>query len=172
MRRTLHLSRFVALLFIALLAACGGDESKPGAGPASPAPASSSAGPVGPYDPAAEMRPDLVVADPARAVAGEAVELTWPEETMRGVAWTLEEQDGDSWQVHYFLTSRAEGYDSAPSWWALGEGEGMGWGDIGLLGPGPDLVHIPDTAPAGQYRLCTANSSPNVCIPFEVLAND
>lgn len=172
MRRTYHLPQFVLLLPIALLAACAGPEPEPGARPASQAPTNSTARPAGPYDPAAKMRPDLVVADPTSAAAGEAVELTWPEETLRGVAWTLEEQDGNSWQVRYFLTSRWESDEGSPSWWPVGEDEGRGWADIGVSGPGPDLVQIPDTAPAGQYRLCTANSSPNVCTPFEVLAQD
>lgn len=172
MRHKYFLPQFALLLPVALLAACTGAEPEPDAGSARPAAANSPERPAGPYDQAAKMRPDLVVADPASATAGEAVELTWPEETLRGVAWTLEEQDGSSWQVRYFLTSRWESDGGAPSWWAVSEGEGTGWADIGVSGPGPDLLQIPDTAPAGQYRLCTANSSPNVCIPFEVLAQE
>ncbi|MDQ3345655.1 MAG: hypothetical protein M3473_05090, partial [Chloroflexota bacterium] len=52
---------------------------------------------VGPADPGAEMRPDLIVADPEVIPPGGIVALTFPEETTRGILFVLEERVGDSW---------------------------------------------------------------------------
>lgn len=40
--------------------------------------------------------------------------------------------------------------------------------DIGIGGPGPDLVIILAEALPGVYRICTANSSPNICTPLAI----
>jgi len=40
------------------------------------------------------------------------VELRFPQETLRGVGFVLEERVGDAWEVRYFLTS-SEGREPA-----------------------------------------------------------
>lgn len=39
---------------------------------------------------------------------------------------------------------------------------------MGVSGPGPDEVLIPDVATPGQYRLCTANAVNNFCAETEI----
>lgn len=58
----------------------------------------------GPYDPDAEVRPDLLEISPDEASPGDRVELLYPQGTSRGVGFVLEERVDDSWQVRYFLT--------------------------------------------------------------------
>ncbi len=41
--------------------------------------------------------------------------------------------------------------------------------DFGVSGPGPDHVALPEGAPPGDYRLCTANSLPEVCAAVTVI---
>lgn len=120
----------------------------------------------GPLDETAEVRPDLVVAEPAQVEPGGLVELTFPEETERGTPWALELRDGDTWRANYLLSSDANGGE--PSWVGLEEPDRWAWDDIGVSGPGPDRVRVPDTAPPGSYRLCTANALDNICADLEI----
>lgn len=122
--------------------------------------------------PPPEPEPVLVVAEPATVTAGSLVELRFPEETFRGAPWHMTEWSGSTWQRDptYLLIADAEGYDcsACPLWY--GPGETWGWEDIGLSGPGPDTVRIPDVAPAGHYRLCSANTGDEVyCVQVTVV---
>lgn len=121
--------------------------------------------PEGPHDPAAEMQPDLLQITPSPARVGDLIEVRFPEETLRGIGWVLESQEGDSWQQRYFLVSDELG---EPRWWGAEDSEGQGWEDLGVTGPGPDTLLIPDVAAPGNYRLCTANSQPNFCSELEI----
>lgn len=118
-----------------------------------------------PPAPPAEIREDLMVATPAVALPGDVVELTFPEETVRGVAFQLDRREGDEWTTKWWMTSDANG--GRPTTVAVGT-EGYGTDDVGIGGPGPDrvLVH-PDTAP-GDYRICTANAGEDFCVPLTV----
>lgn len=40
--------------------------------------------------------------------------------------------------------------------------------DYGLTGPGPDRISLPNLPP-GQYRLCTLNSKPRVCVELTIV---
>ena len=129
----------------------------------------------GPYDPDAEVRPDLMEIDPDEASPGEFVELHYPQETGRGVGFVLEERVDDSWQVRYFLTS-SEGRELPDPPPEPGEFEGwmppdnpdrLEWPDIGVSGP-VDFVLIPGPAAPGEYRICTANTDPNFCAELTV----
>ena len=42
--------------------------------------------------------------------------------------------------------------------------------DIGVGGPGPDRVPIPEVAQPGEYRICTGNAGVNFCTPIEIAA--
>lgn len=118
-----------------------------------------------PPAPPAELREDLMVANPPVARPGDVVELTFPEKTSRGIAFQLDRREDDGWTTEWWMTSDANG--GQPTTVAAGT-EGYSYDDIGFEGPGPDrvLVH-PDTAP-GDYRICTANAGEEFCTPLTV----
>jgi hypothetical protein len=114
------------------------------------------------------MRPDQIVVEPAEAVPGDVVGIGFPEEMTRGILFVLERQTADGWLPAFFLTSDGPG----PEWemrWSPPGGAGMAVEDIGVGGPGPDHVLIPELAEPGSYRICTANAAEDVCAPIEVL---
>lgn len=153
--RTLGLLASGVLLAVGL-AACGGEGADDGADPTS-----------GPFDAEAEMRPDLLELDPDEVGPGATITMHFPEETSRGVAYVLEEEVGDSWELRYLLTA-AEDAGAQPSWWPVEERDDAAWPDVGLMGPGPNWIQIPHTADPGSYRVCTANAGDEFCAPLEV----
>ena len=160
-----------ALVVGLALTACG--EPEPAGGPLPPSSTGSSIAPVPtseavpgtgePYDPAASVRPELMTVTPDVAAPGDHVELTFPEQTERGVAFVLERAAGESWSTTHFLTSSTDGYGSAPTAVSVDAAEGYAWEDIGIGGPGPDRLVIPTDAVPGPYRICTANALENFC---------
>ncbi len=170
------LSVVVALVGITL-AACG--DPAPSGGPVPPASPAGSLVPVTttepvpgtgePYDPAARLRPELVTISPERAAPGDRVELGYPQQTERGVAFVLERAIGETWSTTHLLTSSTDGYDSQPSSVSVDAAEGYAWEDIGIAGPGPDHLLIPDDATPGPYRICTANARENFCAEIDVI---
>lgn len=121
----------------------------------------------GPLDADAVVRPDLVVAQPPEVRAGAPLTLTFPLETERGIAWVLEERDGDTWHARYLLNS--DGNNAAPTWVGPDKRDEWAWEDVGVSGPGPDEVLVPDVAAPGRYRLCTANAVSNFCAEVEII---
>jgi hypothetical protein len=66
--------------------------------------------------------------------------------------------------VAYSLTSDWGSPGShSPDWWSVEDSEARGWVDLGVGGPGPGDVLLPDNAPAGEYLLCTASSVGEAC---------
>lgn len=124
---------------------------------------------AGPADPSAEIRPELMVAEPPRPAPGEVVELTFPLETMRGVAYVLERQEDGTWQYLYDMVS--DGNGGAPQT-VPALTEGFGHDDVGVGGHGPDRVRIPEDAERGQYRICTANAGDEFCTGIEIVPDD
>ncbi len=124
---------------------------------------------VGPADPGAEMRPDLIVADPEVIPPGGIVALTFPEETTRGILFVLEERVGDSWAHRYNLSSDGPGQPFKMSW-HLPDDENAAFPDIGVGGGGPDRRPIPEIAEPGHYRICTGNAGDEFCTPIEIVA--
>jgi hypothetical protein len=122
---------------------------------------------LGPADPDAEMRPDLMVADPEAISPGGVVAVTFPEETMRGIHFVLEEHVGESWALRYNLFSDGPGAGWQRSWQPATL-EAVVVPDIGVGGPGPDRVPIPEPVTSGDYRICTGNSSDNFCTPIRI----
>ena len=121
-----------------------------------------------PYDADAQMRPDLMVAAPNPAAPGGTVELTYPEQSPRGLAFVFERQMPDgSWNHVYFLVaSPADRPDIRPEWFTAEQG--AGWDDLGVGGTGPDRVVLPETAEPGPYRVCTANAGDEFCTPLRI----
>jgi hypothetical protein len=152
---------FLAGVLLGLLAACS-DPSLSEIGSVG------AAEPAGPADPAAEMRPDLIVVDPQKAEPGDIVALQFPQETTRGILFALEQRVGETWALRYFLTSDGPG----PGWrlnWQLAGEQGAAVEDIGVGGFGPDHVPIPEVVDPGDYRICTANAGDEFCAPFEII---
>lgn len=99
---------------------------------------------------------------------GEMLEIRWPNGDLRGFGYSFDRWDGTAWEPTFFLRSAPEGVRGGanPDWWAVGEGGS--WEDLGLAGPGPDVAVVPEVAPSGTYRLCTANSQTQSCALVEV----
>lgn len=114
------------------------------------------------------MRPDLMELESDTVTPGGTAEVRFPEETPRGVAWSLEAKVEGGWHIEFLMTgsSAAIGVDS--NWVSADDAEDFGWIDIGVMGEGPDIVPIPETVEPGEYRLCTANSAPNICTELTV----
>lgn len=101
---------------------------------------------------------------PATATPGQRVALRFGSEEVRGIAFSLSAWGEEVWTVAYYLTSDWGSPGShSPDWWSVQDSERRGWSDVGVSGPGPDHVIVPDNAPAGEYLLCTANSADEAC---------
>lgn len=98
---------------------------------------------------------------------GDEVKVRWPDENLRGVAYSLDQWTGNDWRPAFYVsatTSRSS--EIGPRWWPV-DGSGY-WNDIGLGGPGPDIAVVPDVATTGTYRLCTANARRLSCALLKV----
>lgn len=128
----------------------------------------------GPYDPEAEIRPDLMEVHPDTASPGEDVELHFPQELIRGVGFVLEERAGESWEVRYFLTVPDIGVGDDPpedlrgSWFPPDNPDRLEWPDVGVDGSIPGRALIPEPATPGEYRICTAMSDPSFCAELTI----
>lgn len=158
----------VIALAVGLLSACGATSTAPAE--SSTTPGGSPAPSVGPYDPDAQMRPELMQVKPSPAVAGQPIEVRFPEETERGVGWVLEEQGNNSWHAGWSLTAASGSYDSeyVPNWYPADDEAAFAWDALAIAGPGPDTLLIPDDAQPGIYRLCTANKIDNICVELAI----
>jgi hypothetical protein len=105
---------------------------------------------------------------PAAASPRQRIALRFPESSFRGLRFSLAAWNGQGWELRYYLLSVTPASESyglrgsggpAPGWWRVEDDGGRGWPAIGISGPGPDFVMIPNTASPGAYRLCTANAS-------------
>ncbi|WP_372735455.1 META domain-containing protein [Nocardioides sp.] len=112
----------------------------------------------------AERGPMNVVPPVARP--GEIVSLNFPTEQGRGIAFTLLGPQGGIPVHTYFLTSDGASENRQPSW----STKNRGTVDIGVGGPGPDRVIIPEVAIPGSYELCTANAAREMCV--DVIVTD
>jgi hypothetical protein len=121
-----------------------------------------------PADPDAQMRPDLIVAEPAQVAPGDVLSLSFPAETTRGVHFVLESQSRGTWFHAFDLVSDGPGPGWARDWQAAGD-EGFAVPDIGVGGPGPDRVVIPEVAEPGTWRICTGNAGQNICTTIEIV---
>lgn len=113
-----------------------------------------------------EMRPDLLALDPPRAEPGQLLAMRFPEGTMRGVAFQLDRRTGEGWEPVAWMTSDGNGGEpiTVPAFT-----EGYAVEDVGVGGPGPDHVRLPDDVPSGEYRVCTANAGDEFCAPLEIV---
>ena len=153
---------YVAMIALLLVTGCG-----PGAAmTAGGAGDGSSAGPdASTVTPAldAQWRGTMTVT-PSTAAPGQRVALRFRSKEVRGIAFSLSSWGEEGWTVAYYLTSDWGSPGShRPHWSSVEDSEGLAWPDVGIGGPGPDHVIVPDNAPAGTYLLCTANSAEEAC---------
>ena len=106
----------------------------------------------------------MIVA-PDRARGGEVVSVSFPDEPDRGILFALDAQIDGEWARMFLLVSDANGGE--PRWYRSDDSAAV-IEAVGVAGPGPDHVVIPEVASPGTYRLCTANAVTNYCTPFEV----
>ena len=122
--------------------------------------------PVGtPHDATAAFRPASMVADRDVVAPGDVVQLTFPDEMARGIHFVLEEETGLTWTYRYGLIS--SGADGAPGWFDPMDAD-TAVPDIGVVGPGPDRIIVPEEAQPGSWRICTGNAGENVCVRVEI----
>ena len=95
---------------------------------------------------------------PAAASPGQRIALRFPENYMRGIGFSLSAWNGQGWEVKYYLTSGQDSDSPTQGWSSAEDGEAPIWTLGGVMGPGPDYVMVPSTAPSGTYRLCTAQN--------------
>jgi hypothetical protein len=112
------------------------------------------------------MNPDAMVVEPSRAKPGEIVSLTYPDGLDRGILYAIDARSANEWRRASMLISDAAG--GRPMWFEADD-ESVAVEAIGIAGPGPDRVPIPETLEPGEYRICTANAGENVCTPIDVV---
>lgn len=139
----------VIALAVGLLSACGATSTAPAE--SSTTPGGSPAPSVGPYDPDAQMRPELMQVKPSPAVAGQPIEVRFPEETERGVGWVLEEQGNNSWHAGWSLTAASGSYDSeyVPNWYPADDEAAFALGRPRHCRSGPRYSPDPGRCPTG-----------------------
>ncbi len=120
-----------------------------------------------PAPPEPEMRPDLMVIQPAAAAPGEQLALRFPEETPRGIAFELHRRTDGRWVTTHWMNSDANGIEYAGT--APVGTDGFGSIDVGVGGPGPDRVALPGDIQSGEYRVCTANAGDEFCAPLTII---
>lgn len=118
--------------------------------------------PVGPYDLTATVESDLIVVHPDDPMPGESVSVFFPDERIRGIHYVLESRTGDGWYLEFHLISDWGGSEQ-PTFSSAEDEPVIDVVDVGIGGPGPDRVIIPPETLFGDYRICTANSRPNIC---------
>lgn len=121
--------------------------------------------------PATTLAPEprsLMTAEPDTASPGSVITLGFPDERIRGVAFTLESVQPTGWKVEYYLIAgRGSKEPGANSWFRPGDPSG-GWPDVGIRGPGGEKVRIPKHTAPGTYRLCTVNPPEQICTTLTV----
>lgn len=110
----------------------------------------------------------LMIAEPSAVTAGATVSLRFPQGNERGVGYILTRQGPGMSSPTYYLTSSTTGYRAGerPTWST--SMRDPGWETVGIQGPGPDEVIVPDVAASGEYTLCTGNAAIETCADLSV----
>lgn len=155
---------FLGLALASSVVGCSSSPDDTGATPTQGEPTSPTVTPT--LDPALVGRMEI---DLRTYLPGDKLNLRWPGEELRGIAYSLDAWEGTDWKTEYYISAVTQGDrpNHDPTWWDTGE-TGYGWVDIGVGGPGPDIAVVPDTAGPGIYRLCTANSPKQSCVLLTV----
>lgn len=143
----------LAVAAAVVLTGCGG------------APSPSVEDPGGPDASALPMEPGLLVVEPPVAGPADRLALRFPQGTLRGIAFQLDRAANRGWETTHLMTSDANGgiAETVPA-----GAEGWGVDDVGIGGPGPDHVQLPEDVEPGDYRVCTANAGEDFCAPLTI----
>lgn len=106
-------------------------------------------------DPTIEIQPEA----PA---PGDRVELRFPGNDLRGLYFRLEQRVGNDWEMTHFLISHLD--RAGPT--AASVDQAIMLADVGVGGPGPDVVVLPEEMPTGEWRICTRGPAPVACGEF------
>jgi hypothetical protein len=112
----------------------------------------------------APVHPKMTVT-PAVALPGQVVSLTYADDFMRGIAYQLVHDEGSATDLDapaYYLSASDERVS-----WASAD-QDYAWVDIGVGGPGPDRVQVPDDIEPGEWLVCTANAAEQRCASLTV----
>jgi hypothetical protein len=121
--------------------------------------------------PPPESDPPLIVVTPDVARPGQVIELRYPTKILRGVPFVLSRWDDGQWsEPQFLLLSHRAWWANGPAWSARGS-ERWSWRDLGVGGPGPDRLKVPEIAEPGSYRICTANTGEkSYCVQLTISA--
>ena len=114
----------------------------------------------------AAMRPDSMAVEPSQARPGDLVAVMYETGWDRGILYAIDASVGDEWERRNLLIS--DGNGGRPMWFEPAAEVVVE--SVGVGGPGPDRVPIPDGLPPGDYRICTANAVENICAPLDIVA--
>ncbi|MGH3483041.1 MAG: hypothetical protein ACRDPQ_07360 [Nocardioidaceae bacterium] len=120
--------------------------------------------------PSLAAKHDSMEVSPQRVRPGGQLALRFPDHQMRGIAFALDVWEDGGWQTRFHLTSDGGNLNWTPTSWTADDAEGRAVPDIGVAGPGPDHVVIPESAEPGSYRLCTANALEEACALVTVVS--
>lgn len=70
--------------------------------------------PEGPANPDSELAPDEIRVEPEEVAPGSMVELHFPNDMSRGVAWFIERRHEDDWQQYYIVNTDAHSDEPEP----------------------------------------------------------
>jgi hypothetical protein len=120
--------------------------------------------------PPLEPGPPLIVVTPNVARPGQVVELRYPNGLPRGLALFMSRWESDRWsEPQFLLFSDAAWWTDGPSWHP--RGSNWSWRNLGVGGPGPDRIKVPEVAGSGVYRICTAGTGDTShCVQLTVSA--
>jgi hypothetical protein len=152
-RQTVVRRTMVALGMVVMVASCNSPEGSSSTPPRDPG-------------------PRLIVIEPDVARPGQVVELRYPKGLQRGVPFFMSRRVNDHWsEPEFLLISDAGGKWTNGPWWYPRGSDKWGWDDLGVSGPGPDRIKVPDVAEPGSYRICTANTGEkSYCVQLTVSA--
>jgi hypothetical protein len=122
--------------------------------------------------PPPESDPLLILVTPDVARPGQVIELRFPTELPRGVAFFMSRWENDQWSEPLFLLISDQGHMSGIGpVWRPRPSDRWGWRTIGIGGHGPDRLKVPDVAEPGLYRICTPNTgNRRYCVQLNVSA--
>jgi hypothetical protein len=113
--------------------------------------------------PAPGLDPDLkgtMTVAPTSAAPGQEVELSFPSDNQRGIAFSLSRWSEGRWDKEFYLTSDwGTPDDYAPTWWTVAESANRGWEQVAISGGGPDRVIVP--RPPHPATTCCALPTPS-----------
>jgi len=100
-------------------------------------------------------KPVVLVVSKERAKPGAALALTYGGDDLqafvRGIEARLQRRERARWRTTHYLI--AAFHNGQPASYPVTQP--LAVVDIGIIGPGPDRVRLPQLLKAGRYRICT-----------------